>query len=331
MDKKKFWSRFGRTILLVGAILIGVLIVWLVFGDMIPEMIQLLRNGNEDEIEAFLAKVGHWKGYFAVMVLSALQVISIVFPGFAIQISAGIIFGTWRAFICCYLGFLFGNMLVFLVARRMGDNINSMIGGKKKDSALNQWIKDKMKSTKPGFVVAFVNLLPILPNGIIPYIAAGTSIRALHYLCAIAVSCWIQMLFNCAAGYFLMKGQYLYMVLALSIQIVILIVVTVKRQWVMSLMPGKTVGEVEAEKREAEEKAAKENSEPADGAEKAAVETATAVAERKEVSGESHKVPAGDPGREKTGRFLRIDRSRIHKNFSAKQYISAENYMNSEK
>ncbi|MEE1114229.1 MAG: hypothetical protein UHN88_04045, partial [Eubacterium sp.] len=45
-------------------------------------------------------------------------------------------------------------------------------------------------------------------------------------------------LFNCLAGGFLKNGQYLFMVLALSLQVGLLVLVTFKRKWIMSLIPG---------------------------------------------------------------------------------------------
>lgn len=249
--KHTFWSKYGRIILFIGALAAGILIVWHAFGETLPELWRLLKAGDEKEIELYLSGRDRWKGYAAIFVLSVLQVISIVFPGFAIQISAGVIYGFWRAFALTYTGFVSGNMLVFLSAKGMGQGVQGAVSGKAKDNKAAQWLYEKMKTTKPGFVVSFVNLLPILPNGIIPYIAAGSgAISPLHYLLAISVSSWIQIMFNCLAGHFLMRGQYLFMVLSIGIQVAILAVATLKRKWLMSLLPGPTIGETH-ESREA--------------------------------------------------------------------------------
>ena len=170
-----------------------------------------------------------------MIAMSALQVVSIVLPGFAIQIAAGIIYGGVRSFFMCYFGFILGNVLVFGFARKMGNQISNIANI---DKPKNNWIREKMASANPAFVVGFVNLLPILPNGIIPYIAARSSIRSYEYVMAICVTSWIQILFNCAAVGFLKRGQYLYMFLALGIQIGLLVFATLKRKWIISLIPG---------------------------------------------------------------------------------------------
>ncbi|MBO5565155.1 MAG: hypothetical protein J5935_06030 [Lachnospiraceae bacterium] len=47
------------------------------------------------------------------------QVISIVVPGIAVQIAAGIIYAWWKAFFACYIGFVCGHALVFFIVRRI--------------------------------------------------------------------------------------------------------------------------------------------------------------------------------------------------------------------
>ncbi|MCC6094362.1 MAG: VTT domain-containing protein [Eubacterium sp.] len=238
MEKKGFsgfWKKHWKLFAYIGILAIAVLVIWFAFGDMIPQYMKLLHGGDEKEIERFISKEASWKGPISIIVLAALQVVSIVFPGFAIQIASGVIYGWFKSFLMCYVGFLLGNLLVFFFARRMGNQIAGFAPVKKNK---NTWIREKLKTTKPEFVVAFVNLLPILPNGIIPYIAAGSSISTLNYFLAIALTSWIQIFFNCLAGGFIKHGQYLFMVLALGFQICVLIFVTLKRKWLMSLIPG---------------------------------------------------------------------------------------------
>lgn len=251
-EKKSVLQKYGRLFGLIVAIVVAVLIVWRVFGDTLTQMLYLLHNGNSDDIQTFLEEEGSWHGMIATILLSMIQVISIFLPGFAIQIAAGILYGWWKAFLLCYCGFLLGNILVFTVSRQMGAHIKEVanISNDKK----NNWIREKMKTTKPGFVVAFVNLLPILPNGIIPYIAANSTIGYLDYVGSLAVSCWLQILMNCIAGHFLIKGEYLFMVLALSFQIALVIFVALKRKTIMNFIPGQTVGQAVKQAEDAAQK-----------------------------------------------------------------------------
>ena len=232
--RKKFWSKYGKLIMYIVFLAVVIAIVWAAFGDTLPEYLRLLEAGDEEAIEAYINEEASWKGMLTVILLQALQVVSIVFPGFAIQIAAGVIYGWWRSFLLCYCGFLLGNMAVFLFIRRMGSQIAGFAPQRKR----GQWLRQKLSTTRPEFVVAFVNMLPVLPNGIIPYIAAGSSITPFGYLCAIAVGCWFQMLLNCIAGNFIKSGDYLFMVIALGVQVSIIALAAWKRKEIMALIPG---------------------------------------------------------------------------------------------
>ncbi len=223
-----------RIALLAGMLLLAGFLIWSAFGDMFPTLARLLRRGDEAAIEAYIQEEGFWKGAVTVVLLSALQVFSIVFPGLAIQIAAGVIFGGVRAFFMCYTGFVLGNLLVFVIARRMGTHIQGLVTINRKDS----WIRDKMRSAHPAFVVAICDLLPGLPNGIVPYMAAQSRIRLRDFLLAVAGVSWIQIMLNCAAGGFLQEGEFFFMALTIVIQVVIFVLVILKRKWIIARIPG---------------------------------------------------------------------------------------------
>ena len=199
-------------------IAIVVLLVWHAFGTMLAGLFHLLIAGKSDQIESYLAQQSQIKGLLCTVLLSVLQVVSIVLPGIAIQIASGALYGWVKAFIACYVGFVAGNLIVFFVVRHMGNQVADIISNNKESGVL----KEKMSKFRPTLVVAIANLLPVIPNGIIPYMAAGTPIRYSRFALSLMATCWIQIFFNCLAGSFLMDGEFLFMVFALGIQIVIL-------------------------------------------------------------------------------------------------------------
>ena len=234
-DNRSFLQKYGRLLALIVVIVLAILLVWAAFGDSVPTYFRLLREGDEEAIESYVARESAWKGVATIVVLSALQVVSIVLPGFAIQIASGVIYGWWQALLMCYTGFIIGNIIVFCVVRRMGSEIRGF-APQKKDRA--SWIQDKMKTAHPGFVVCLLNLIPLVPNGIIPYAVAGSSISFSDYVKAIMITAWEQILLNCLAGGFLKNGQYGFMIGAIGIQILLVIVVAWKRDAIMAKMPG---------------------------------------------------------------------------------------------
>ena len=230
-----FLKKYGRLIILIALLVGAVILIWYAFGDSIPAYYHLLSEGDEQEIESYVSHTAQWKGVLTMILLSAMQVVSIVFPGFAIQIAAGAIFGWWKALLMCYSGFLLGNLGVFRVARRMGSEIAGFTPKKK---PRNTWMRTKMRGTRPSFVVGLLNLIPLVPNGIVPYMAAGSSITTGGFIGAIMATSWLQILFNTLAGNFLKNGQYFFMVLAIGFQVILVIVVAKNRQKIMAWLPG---------------------------------------------------------------------------------------------
>ncbi|MGI6118003.1 MAG: TVP38/TMEM64 family protein [Bilifractor sp.] len=233
MAKKEKAKKIGNLVLFIALLALAVYLLWLFFGDTLKTLVKLVFSGDENAVEAYLKENGSWKGLLSTLILSALQVISIFFPGFAIQIAAGVIFGTWKSLFACYSGYVLGNILVFAVARKLGNQIVDLVPTSKKNREASNKLTEKMKSARPTMVVAIANLLPVIPNGIIPYIAASSSIRFVRFVESIMATCWIQMFFNCLAGSFLKHGQILFMIGALAIQIVILIFVSKKGNQIM--------------------------------------------------------------------------------------------------
>ena len=232
-------KKIKELLLLIGVLAVAALLIWLAFGDTIIGLGRLLFHGNEAEMEQYLKSGGQWKGIISVILLAVLQVISIFLPGFAIQIAAGVIYGWWKALLICYAGYVIGNVLVFAVVRRLGNHLNGIVPtfGKSAGDKSN-WLIEKMRSTRPTVVVAVANLLPVIPNGIIPYTAAGSPIRQIRFTEALMATCWVQIFFNCLAGGFLKRGKILFMVFALAIQIVILILVALKGNQIVEKLLG---------------------------------------------------------------------------------------------
>ena len=202
-------------------------LIWFAFGDKIPGLIPLLKEGDSQKIADYLAQETGIKGMIAVILLQAVQIASIVMPGMAIQIAAGLIYGWLEGFLMCYIGFVVSNLCVFLFARKMGsDRIRDVSMGR-----TSQWLLEKLNGTKPQFMVVVANMVPAVPNGIIPYLAAKTDITAVDYVKSVAMGSWLQILLATLAGQFIINGQWLYTVLTIVFQFAIVFIILWKREW----------------------------------------------------------------------------------------------------
>ena len=230
--ENSFWYKLKEKLVPVLVVIAVAILIWFAFGDKIPGLIPLLKEGDSQKIADYLAQETGIKGVIAVVLLQAVQIASIVMPGMAIQVAAGLIYGWLEGFLMCYIGVVVSNLCVFLFARKMGsDRIRDVSMGR-----TSQWLLEKLNGTKPQFMVVVANMVPAVPNGIIPYIAAKTEISTLDYVKAVAMGSWLQILLSCLAGQFIIKGQWLYTLLTVVFQFAVVLIILWKREWFLSRM-----------------------------------------------------------------------------------------------
>ncbi|MEE0955331.1 MAG: VTT domain-containing protein [Eubacterium sp.] len=212
-------------IVLVFAVLLWATIK--LFGNQLPQLLRLLKNGDEDGIAAYLNQEGAWKGMLSMLFLSMIQVFSIVIPGIIIQFTGGMIFPWWIAFIMCYTGFVVANTMVFVFARTFRKSVGAVTKRtKKKDS----WIISTVNKYDPLFVFALAYLVPGIPNGIVPYFAASAKMSAREFFASVSVSSWIQILSNCVAGHFLIRGNIVMTIVSFAAQAALIILAGMNRK-----------------------------------------------------------------------------------------------------
>jgi uncharacterized membrane protein YdjX (TVP38/TMEM64 family) len=219
------------TVMILICILITIYILWVLLTSVFPGLFDVLKSGDKAQIEAYIKQEGEWKGLISIVLLCILQVISVILPGWAIQMASGAIYPWFEAFIVCFVSFVFANYLVFIVIRKLGSNIESIVKtGKRTD-----WLTDKLNTANPTLVVLLAGLIPGVPNGIMPYLAARTNISKRNFLLAVASAAWMQILLNCIAGHFLATGEYLFTVLSILVQICILFLVYYYRDKILTM------------------------------------------------------------------------------------------------
>ncbi len=198
-------AKILRILLVLLCIAAIFLIAYYALNRMLPGFLGVLERGDETSIEEYIRSCGSYKGMLIAFLLQFFQIISIFFPGGPIQIAIGIIFGTWQGFFICHVGYVSANALVFFVARRLGSSVTSVFSsgsGKNKLSFIT-------KSKHPAFVVSLACLMPFLPNGLVPYVAAMTKIRFWAFFLAVWAGSIPCLLLLCTIGGRLLKGDYL--------------------------------------------------------------------------------------------------------------------------
>ena len=228
--ENSFWYKLKEKLVPILMVIVIAILIWIAFGNKIPGLIPLLKEGDGEKIADYLAQETGIKGVIAVILLQMIQVVSIVLPGMAIQVAAGLIYGWLQGFFMCYFGFVLSNLLIFGFARKMGS-------GRLREVSMgrtSQWLMEKLNGTKPQFMVVIANMVPAIPNGVIPFIAAKTDITAKEYVTAVAMGSWLQILTSCMAGQFIIQGKWMFTGIAIAFQCLVIVIILLKRDWFIS-------------------------------------------------------------------------------------------------
>ncbi len=228
--ENSFWYKLKEKLVPILMVIVIAILIWIAFGNKIPGLIPLLKEGDGEKIADYLAQETGIKGVIAVILLQMIQVVSIVLPGMAIQVAAGLIYGWLQGFFMCYFGFVLSNLLIFVFARKMGS-------GRLREVSMgrtSQWLMEKLNGTKPQFMVVIANMVPAIPNGVIPFIAAKTDITAKEYVTAVAMGSWLQILTSCMAGQFIIQGKWMFTGIAIAFQCLVIVIILLKRDWFIS-------------------------------------------------------------------------------------------------
>ena len=214
--ENSFLYKLKEKLIPILAVIVVAILVWIAFGNKIPGLIPLLKEGDGQKIADYLAQETGIKGVIAVILLLA----------------AGLIYGWPEGFLMCYFGFVVSNLLVFMFARRMGS-------GRIKDVSMgrmSQWLMERLDGTKPQFMVVIACMVPAVPNGVIPFIAAKTPITAREYVTAVAMGSWLQILTSCMAGQFIIEGKWMFTGLAIAFQCLVIIIILWQKDWFLNRM-----------------------------------------------------------------------------------------------
>lgn len=214
------------------AVLLFVVILYLV-KTFIPDILALLKDGSHEEIEDYLRSEGK-KGAFILITLQVLQTITIVFPGIPIYVASGIVYGKLVGTLICYVTYVVSNAGVFLFARKMGEVSDTFFRSGKKNKN-EDYTENLLKRTKhPGYVVAALCVIPVIPNGIIPHIASRTNMTFKQFVSAIAVGCLPGIFLFIMCGSLILDGHIMLLI--------VLCVIALAAMVVFMLFKGKIMG-----------------------------------------------------------------------------------------
>lgn len=171
-----------------------------------PELWQALKSGKEQDIEAFLMDSDRKEGTIFLALLQFIQVISIVIPSAPIQIAGGMVYGFLRGYFICHFTYVLANCLVIFILRHFSA-VNEMIGNSGKEKI--QKIIGFMNQGDPFVTIMLLCMIPVIPNGLIPYAASQMNIKIKDFALAVFSGSLYPVVSMVLCGKFILTGDYL--------------------------------------------------------------------------------------------------------------------------
>lgn len=174
-----------RRILEILLVIAALCVVAFVLVRHTPPIVEVIRNGDINDVEAYIQSKGK-EGVIILIILQTIETISIFLPALPIYICAGAILGKVKGFLVCWITNIVLNIIIFEVAKKMKVSASRFLDDDEKD---NKLIKMMMAAKYPNRLVILMSLIPVFPNGLIPYVAAQTSISLSSFVKSLAIGC----------------------------------------------------------------------------------------------------------------------------------------------
>ena len=150
---------------------------------------------SNEELGEQLEELG-WRGHLAITILAALQVTCTVLPAEPIQVLAGFTFGFPVGLVCCMIGVVLGNTVIYLLQKSFGDRVRGFFV-KKLD--LNF---DKIAASGNAVLVIFIlYFLPVIPYGMICFLAACMGMSYKRYIAVTGIASIPTVCIGVSLGY----------------------------------------------------------------------------------------------------------------------------------
>lgn len=164
-------------IVLAVIVVIGLLFLLAFSGENFDLLMRLFKEDfTNEELREQLQGFG-WRGYITITVLAMLQVFCAFLPAEPVQVLGGLTFGFPIGVLCCQIGVLIANTLVFMLQKTFGDKLRGFFMKK-----LNLDFEKISESSKAVFIIFILYFLPAIPYGMICFFAASLGLSYRRFI-----------------------------------------------------------------------------------------------------------------------------------------------------
>ena len=216
---KRFLLKAAYILIMIG---LAFLLVYYIGRDIAPDLIRAFKSRDEAAMEMYLAENDNILGMMLTALLQIVQVLSVFIPSIPVQVAAGVVFGTVRGFLICYIANIVANAFIYVIYAKIHVLLNRIVP-MEKESKLTRMIA---ASGSPTYMVAMACIIPAIPNGFIPYAAYAAKVPFKKFVFAVSVGCLPPILVLCAIGNQILTGDWFLVVFLIALSFVIAAVLT---------------------------------------------------------------------------------------------------------
>lgn len=219
-----------KILIAVCAIAVVALLIMLALSGGNLELLKGLfkKELSNDELSEQLKEFG-WRGYIVIAALATLQVVCTFLPAEPIQVLGGFTFGFPVGLLCCMIGVLLGNTLIYMLQNIFGDRLRSFFVKK-----LNLDTEKIARSSKVTLIIFILYFLPAIPYGMICFLAASMGMSYRRYIIVTSLGALPSVCIGVGLGYMAITSNEIISLCVFAALILLVIVMICKRDLLFS-------------------------------------------------------------------------------------------------
>ena len=190
----------------------------------------IVQDLSNEEMKELLSDFG-WRGYIVTIALAMLQVVCTFLPAEPIQVLAGVAFPFPLALLCCMVGVLFGNSLIYMLQKVFGDRLRGFFIKK-----MNLDLESIAQSSKATVIIFILYYLPAIPYGMICFLAAGLGMSYRRYIAVTLLGSLPSVCIGVGLGHMAIMSDWIVSVCVFAVLILFVIVMLCKKDALFGML-----------------------------------------------------------------------------------------------
>ncbi len=214
-----------KVLIALGVIAVVILLMMLALSGGNLALLKSLftKDLSNEELSVQLKGFG-WRGYTVITALSSLQVVCTFLPAEPVQVLGGFTFGFPVGLLCCMLGVLLGNTLIYMLQNIFGDRLRGFFVKK-----LNLDLEKIARSSKATVIVFILYFLPAIPYGMICFLAASMGMSYRRYITVTALGSLPSVCIGVGLGYMTIATDAIISLCVFAALILLVVIMVWKR------------------------------------------------------------------------------------------------------